>query len=60
MAVIEQNNSVGNKEMLAVIEACRHWHCYLEGSKYPVQILTDHYNLQDFMNNEPLQGRLGC
>jgi hypothetical protein len=36
MADPEQNYLVGDQEMLAIVEACRHWRHYLEGSKYPV------------------------
>jgi hypothetical protein len=59
MADPERNYSVGDQEMLAIVEACRHWRHYLEGSKYPVRVLTDHQNLQGFMKNKPLRGRLG-
>ncbi len=54
MADAEQNFSVSDKEMLAIVKACRHWCHYLEGSKYPVRVLTDNHNLQDFMKNKPL------
>jgi hypothetical protein len=40
--------------MLAIVEACRHWCHNLEGSKYPVQVLTDHHNLQGFIRNKLL------
>ncbi len=59
MADAEQNNSGCDQEMLAIVEACRHWRHYLEGSKYPVQVLTDHHNLQGFIKNKRLRGRLG-
>ncbi len=59
MASVEQNYSVGDQEILAIIEACRHWCHYLEGSKYLVRVLTDHQNLQAFMKNKLLLGRLG-
>jgi mRNA-degrading endonuclease YafQ of YafQ-DinJ toxin-antitoxin module len=59
MADVERNYSVGDQEMLAIVEACRHWRHNLEGSKYLVRVLTDHHNLQGFMKNKPLRGRLG-
>jgi hypothetical protein len=59
MVDAEQNYSVGNQQMLAIVEACRHWHHYLECSKYPVKVLTDCHNLQGFMKNKLLRGRLG-
>jgi hypothetical protein len=55
----ERNYSVGNKGMLAGVESCRHWRNYLEGGKYPVWVLTDNHNLQRFMKNKYLRGRLG-
>jgi hypothetical protein len=54
MADAERNYSVGDQEMLAIVEACRHWRHYMEGSKYPVRVLTDHHNLQGFMKDKPL------
>jgi hypothetical protein len=60
MVDAERNYSVGNQEMLAIVEACRHWRHYLESSQYPVLLLTDHRNLKGFMKNKPLRGRLGC
>jgi hypothetical protein len=45
--------------MLAIVESCRHWRHYLEGSKYLAQVLTNHQNLQGFMKNKPLGSRLG-
>jgi hypothetical protein len=59
MADVERNYSVGDREMLAIVKAYRHWRHYLEGSTYPVQVLTGHHNLQGFIKNKPLRGRLG-
>jgi hypothetical protein len=36
MADAVRNYSVGNLKVLAIVEACRHWRHYLEGSKCPV------------------------
>ena len=34
-----------DKELLSIVEALSHWkHCW-KGTKYPIQIYTDHYNL---------------
>ncbi|KAL1958063.1 hypothetical protein VTO42DRAFT_5103 [Malbranchea cinnamomea] len=35
--------------MLAIAKAFTHWRHYLEGSRYPVEVLTDHVNLCSFM-----------
>jgi hypothetical protein len=59
MADTERNYSVGDQEILVIVEACRHWRHYLEGSKYPVRVLTAHHNLEGFKKNKPLRGRLG-
>ncbi len=45
--------------MLAIVEACRHWRHYLEGFKYPVQVLTNNRDFQGFKKNKLLQGGLG-
>jgi hypothetical protein len=54
----ERNYSVGDQEMLAIVKACRYWPHYLKGSKYLVQVITDHQNLQSFMKSKLLQGML--
>ena len=41
----ELNYNIYNKELLTIVEALREWRVYLEGTKYPVQIYTDHKNL---------------
>lgn len=43
-------------ELLAIIKAFKHWRHYLEGSRYPVVVKSDHANLQTFM--EPKMKRL--
>jgi len=50
----ECNYDICNKEMLAVIHMLEQWHHYLEGAKHPVQILTDHKNLEYFMTTQKL------
>jgi hypothetical protein len=45
---VERNYEIHNTEMLAIIrglEECRH---YLEGARHPVEIWTDHKNLEYF------------
>ncbi|KAL0153949.1 hypothetical protein M9458_050706, partial [Cirrhinus mrigala] len=42
----EQNYDVGNRELLAIKLALDEWCHWLEGSKHPFTIITDHKNLQ--------------
>src|SRR6266581_3673885 len=44
----ELNYDTHNKELLAIFEAFRSWRHYLEGSGNPVDIVTDHKNLEYF------------
>ncbi|EED18398.1 gag/polymerase/env polyprotein, putative [Talaromyces stipitatus ATCC 10500] len=53
----ELNYGTPDQEMLAIVRAFKHWRHYLEGSKYPVEVLTDHHNLQTFMKQSRLNGR---
>ena len=43
-----------NGELLAIVEAFKTWRPYLEGCKHKVLVLTDHNNLQHFMNIKSL------
>lgn len=40
--------------MLAIVESMKHWRYYLEGAKFPIQILSDHKNLKVFMTTKIL------
>ncbi|KAI2654647.1 Transposon Tf2-11 polyprotein [Labeo rohita] len=42
----EQNYDVGNRELLAIKLTLEEWRHWLEGSKLPFTIITDHKNLQ--------------
>lgn len=46
-----------DSEMLAIVEAFRHWRHYLEGSAHTVSVLTDHNNLTYFMTTKELNRR---
>ena len=46
-----------DQEMLAIVEAFKHWRHYLEGSNHPVEVLSDHLNLRSFMNQPRFNGR---
>jgi len=41
----ELNYGTPDQEMLAIVEAFKHWRHYLEGSKHPIEVLTDYHNL---------------
>lgn len=44
----EQNYEIYNRELLGIVQALRNWHHYLEGSKWPTVVLSDHKNLTYF------------
>ena len=44
----ELNYDTHDKELLAIFEAFKHWHQYLKGSTIPIDVVTDHKNLEYF------------
>jgi hypothetical protein len=48
MTAPEWNYAISDKEALAVIKALEHWCHWLEGTTKPVNIITDHKNLEYF------------
>ena len=56
----ERNYDVHNKELLAIYEAFKRWQHYLEGSGDPVDVVTDHRNLQYFSMTKILTRRQAC
>ena len=42
----EQNYNIYERELLAMMRALTHWRPYLEWTKFPFTIMTDHANLQ--------------
>ena len=48
LGVSELNYDTHDKELLAIFEAFTAWRHYLEGSETPVDIVTDHKNLEYF------------
>ena len=46
-----------DQELLAIVEAFKTWHHYLEGCKFEVLVLTDHNNLRRFMDTKSLSSR---
>ena len=51
------NYSIHDKELLTIIEAFTHWQHYLEGSGTPINVVTDHRNLQYFSTTKILTHR---
>jgi hypothetical protein len=45
---VEQNYEIHDTEILAIIRGLKEWRHYLEGARHPVEIWTDHKNLEYF------------
>ena len=52
--VAELNYNTYDKELLAIFEAFKIWWYYLEGPVYPIDIVTDHKNLEYFSTTKVL------
>src|SRR5258708_3849624 len=50
----EQNYDTHNKELLAIYEAFKSWHHYLEGSAKTIDMVMDHKNLEYFTTTKKL------
>jgi hypothetical protein len=46
--LVERNYEIHDTEMLAIIQGLEEWRHYLEGTRHPVEIWTDHKNLEYF------------
>lgn len=53
----ERNYATPDQELFAIVYSFKHWRQYLEGSRYQVEVLTDHHNLRLFMNQPKINGR---
>ena len=53
-STLELNYDVHDKELLAIFEAFKIWQHYLEGSTSPIDIVTDHKNLEYFSTTKIL------
>jgi hypothetical protein len=53
----ESNYDTHDKELLAIFEAFRIWRHYLEGSGSPIDVVTDHKNLEYFSTTKVLTRR---
>jgi len=57
LSSVERNYKIHDKEMLAIICALEEWRHFLEGVTHPVEIWTDHKNLEYFMTAKKLNRR---
>ncbi len=53
----ERNYNIGDREALAIIRAFQHWRHWLEATKEPIEIITDHENLVNFSKPQILKQR---
>lgn len=53
----EINYDVGNKELLSIKSALEKWKHWLEGARYPFQVITDHKNLEYIKNAKRMNPR---
>jgi RNase H-like domain found in reverse transcriptase len=57
MTPAERNYGISDKEALAIVKALAHWRHWLEGTKIPISVLTDHKNLEYFSKPRVLNRR---
>jgi len=57
LTVPELNYDTHDKELLAIFEAFKSWHHYLEGPAFPIDVVTDHKNLEYFSTSKVLTRR---
>ena len=60
LSSVERNYEIHDKEMLAIIRALEEWRHFLEGATHPVEIWTDHKNLEYFMTAKKLNRCQAC
>jgi len=51
------NYEIHDKELLAVVDAFKHWRRYCEGATHQVQVYSDHQNLEYFTTTKDLNRR---
>jgi len=49
LSPVKWNYKIHDKEMLTIIRVLEEWRYFLEGAQHPVEIWTDHKNLEYFM-----------
>jgi Retroviral aspartyl protease./Reverse transcriptase (RNA-dependent DNA polymerase). len=57
MSPAECNYDIYDKELMAVVQSFEEWRAELEGAAFPVQVISDHKNLQHFMTTKRLSRR---
>ena len=57
MSSAECNYEIYDKELLSIIRCFEEWRPELEGSSMPIQVITDHKNLEYFMSTKLLNRR---
>jgi len=53
----ENNYEIYDKELLAIIRCFEQWRPELEGAAFPIDVLSDHKNLQYFATTKQLSHR---
>ncbi|KAH0610200.1 uncharacterized protein H6S33_011727 [Morchella sextelata] len=53
----ECNYEIYDKELLAIIRCFEEWRHHLEGAQFPIEVLSDHRNLEYFMTTKLLNRR---
>ena len=57
MSVAECNYEIYDKELLAIVKAFEEWRLELEGTEKPVNVISNHKNLEYFMSTKSLNRR---
>ena len=60
LSPVERNYEIHDKEILIIIYTLEEWRYFLEGARHPVEIWTDHKNLEYFMMAKKLNHRQAC
>ena len=60
MTSAELNYDIYDKELLAIFAAFKEWRHYLEGLEFPIEVITDHKNLEYFVTTKLLTRRQAC
>jgi len=60
LSPVERNYKIHDKEMLTIIRVLKEWRHFLEGAWHPVEIWTDHKNLECFMTAKKLNRCQAC
>ena len=56
----ELNYNTHDKELLAIFEAFRTWHHYLESLHHMIDVITNHKNLEYFLSTKTLSRHQAC